>query len=77
MSSRAAKFLDQVDQLSEQDRAIVAAELELGPPENPDDVDLAWKQELARRLEELAAGDVQLEDTTRMVEELRAKYSRR
>jgi hypothetical protein len=77
MSSRTLKILEQVDELSDQDRAIVAAELELGPAPDPAVVDAAWKQELARRLEALSRGEVELIDTKFMIQEPRAKYTRR
>jgi hypothetical protein len=71
------KLLEQIEILTEQERALIAAELGLGAPDDSEQVESAWKQELARRLEDLGSGAMQIEDTPTMIAELRAKFARR
>ena len=49
-----------------------------GPPEDPEAVQLAWKNELTKRIHEIESGSVQLvdgrESLARMRHQLREKY---
>ena len=77
MSSAAERFLDEFSKLSDEDRAIVRAELRLGEvAESAEDVERAWSEEVARRLDMVDRGEAELVDGAEVARRIRAKYAR-
>lgn len=77
MSSAAHRFLDEYSKLSEQDRAIVRAELRLGSStDSEEDVANAWADEVDRRLDAVDSGEAELIDGHEVSRRIRAKHPR-
>lgn len=63
MSSPVRKLLDEARKLPKEDRALLRAELEqLDDDVSQQDVDAAWDEEIARRLQSLKDGTAVLHD---------------
>lgn len=72
VNARTKQLLDEVLALPASDRALIASELE----ESLDDEGIS-SEELARRLDDVASGRVDLLDADVVIAELRAKFTRR
>ncbi len=71
MNAQALKVLEEALELSVEDRALLAAELEASVE------DAAWSEELEHRIDEVVEGRVQARDVDEVLDELRARYPRR
>ena len=72
VNARTKQLLDEVLALPASDRALIASELEA----SLDDEGIS-SEELARRLDDVASGRVELLDADVVIAELRAKFTRR
>lgn len=78
MNARARKIIDEALELPEEDRALVIAELQesLEPIESPEEVEAAWTEEIARRVQSVQDGTAVLLDGDTVLRELKTKYGR-
>lgn len=71
MSSTVRKLLDEAQKLPKQDRALLRAELEQLDDETPDgEVEAAWDEEIARRVQSIKDGTAVLYDHDDVMREL-------
>ncbi len=71
MSSSVRKILDEVQRLPKQDRALLRAELaELDDEASEGEVEAAWDEELARRVQSIKDGAAVLYDHEEVMREL-------
>ena len=74
MSSPVRKILDEIYKLPREDRALILAELEESEQDvDPQEVESAWQDEVARRLQGLKDGSADLhnhDDVMRELEEI-------
>jgi putative addiction module component (TIGR02574 family) len=77
MRSQARKILERALALPEEDRLyLVEALQESLPSESQEEIDAAWKDELARRIQSIDDGTAVLHDGETVLRELMAKYER-
>jgi putative addiction module component (TIGR02574 family) len=80
MGDRARRLLEEALALPLEERAVLVLELEASlheAYEPPEQVEAAWREEIARRLQEIEAGTAELFDGETVLRELRARYPRR
>jgi len=71
MSSPVRRILDEIHKLPREDRALIRAELEESDQDvEPKEVESAWQDELARRLQGLTEGSADLYDHDEVILEL-------
>jgi len=71
MSSPVRRILDEIHKLPREDRALIRAELEESDQDTePKEVESAWQDELARRLQGLKEGTAVLHDHDEVMLEL-------
>jgi putative addiction module component (TIGR02574 family) len=79
VNARTRQLLEEVLDLSAEDRALIAAEIEASLEDedlSPEEVAKAWAAELQRRLDDVVAGRVETRDMGEVLHELRARYER-
>ncbi len=79
MNARTKKVIDDAMELSASERALVVSELEasLACEDSPEDVEKAWDEEIARRIDDVVSGRVKTRDMDEVLAELEAKHRRR
>jgi len=80
MNARARQLLDELLQMSVDDRVLIAAELNasLGEEDDdatPEEIEKAWAEEITRRVENIRAGKSQGRDAFEALAEIRARLS--
>lgn len=75
MTSQAKKLLEQVLALPEEDRHyLVEAIQESLPAETQEEINAAWEEEIARRVQSIKDGTAVLLDGEQVMRELKSKY---
>jgi putative addiction module component (TIGR02574 family) len=80
VNTRAQQLLDELLELSVEDRALIAAELEGSLDEQGlsfEAVETALNKELERRIDDVVEGRVETRDVDEVLSDLRARYPRR
>ncbi|HEX5658727.1 MAG TPA: hypothetical protein VFX59_16120 [Polyangiales bacterium] len=71
MSSPVRKILDEIYKLPREDRALIRAELEESEQDaEPQEVELAWQDEVARRIQGLKNGSAEIHEHDAVMLEL-------
>ena len=76
MSLRARKLLEEALSLPEEERLLIATELQnsLEPVATSEEIDAAWRDELVRRVRSIEDGTAVLHDGAEVLRELKSKY---
>ena len=77
MNARARQLLDELLQLSSEDRALIADELEASLEEDrpPQEVEKAWAKEIMRRVRNIREGRSRGRDAFQALAEIRARLA--
>jgi putative addiction module component (TIGR02574 family) len=78
VNARVKKVVDEFLELTPEERELAIDEIEanLEEQDTPEEVEKAWNEEIARRIEDVETGRVKTKPLDEVISKLRARYSR-